>query len=109
MLKRYIIERTVPNISHWTEDELKTAVEHSRAVLSNLGPDIHWIHSYFTDDKLFCVYEAANEEIIRKHASIGGFPADSVYEIKGDLSPDFGKEIKRPYTIGNSTVDLNFS
>ncbi len=108
MLKRYLIERTIPNVGHWSEKEFKEAVGHSNEVLQNLGPDIKWEESYVTDDKIYCVYQAANEEIIRKHASMGGFPADMVFEIKEMLSPEYGQELYRGKEPDRN-VNLNLS
>lgn len=109
MMKRYIIERTIPDVGHWSEAQFKEAVGHSNEVLNNLGPDIKWEESFVTDDKLFCIYQAVDEEIIRKHASIGGFPADTVYEIKGTLSPEYGRDYSRPMEQIKPDVNLNFS
>ena len=67
--------------------ELQGASQKSCSVLKNLGPEIQWLHSYVTDDKLYCVYLAPNEELIREHASQGGFPANRISEIKTIIDP----------------------
>lgn len=92
MLKRFIMERTVPNIGHRSKEELKKLVDQSNEVLKNLGPDIQWEETFVTTDKVYCLYRAADENIIRRHASFGAFPADIVSEIKEILSPGFGED-----------------
>ena len=86
-MPKYVIERAIPNVGDWDGAQLKGASETSCNVLGELGPDIEWLHSYVTGNKIYCVYNAANEEIIREHARRGGFPADSVAEVKNMISP----------------------
>ncbi len=82
-MPKYVIERSVPGASKLTQDQLRKLSQKSRAVLRTLGPDIIWLQSYVTDDKLFCVYVASNESSIWEHARLGGFPCDRVYEVRG--------------------------
>ena len=70
-MPRYIIERNMPGVGNLSTEELKGASQKSCSVLENLGPQIQWVHSYVTDDKIYCVYIAPNEEMIREHAQQG--------------------------------------
>ncbi len=67
-MKKYVIERPIPGVGSLTRDELHAASTRSCVALDELGPDIQWVHSYVTDDKIYCVYLAANEQLIREHA-----------------------------------------
>lgn len=86
-MKRYVIERRIPNAGQMSQVELSNAARHSHQVLKGLGGDIQWLHSYVTDDKLFCVYLAQGPELIRRHAQISGFPADRITEVRSVLDP----------------------
>ena len=86
-MPKYIIERNIPNLGKLSHQELKAASAKSCDVLRNLGPQIQWMHSYVTDEKLFCVYVAPNPEMIREHAVRGGFPADAIREVKTIIDP----------------------
>jgi len=86
-MPKYVIERVVPGASKLTPAELKTLSQRSCSVLNEMGPQIQWLHSYVTGDKLFCVYKAENEELIKEHAKIGGFPANKITEISTSISP----------------------
>lgn len=86
-MKTYVIEREIPGIGGSTADELKAIAQKSCDVLDGLGPDIKWLHSYVTGDKIYCVYEGANAEIVYEHAKKGGFPADAVNEVRATISP----------------------
>ena len=86
-MKTYLIERKIPNLGKLTPAELKVVSQKSCAVLKQMGPQIQWLHSYVTGDKLFCVYKAENEELIKEHAKIGGFPANKITEISTTISP----------------------
>jgi hypothetical protein len=85
--KLYVIEREMPGVGKLTPAELKAAAQKSCAVLKELGPEIQWQYSFVTADKLYCVYAAPNEEIIREHAKKGGFPANSVKQAVTIISP----------------------
>ena len=86
-MPRYVIERSIPGVGNASVQELQAVSQTSCNVLQELGPEIQWVHSYVTGDKGYCVYIAPNEEIIREHASRGGFPADSVLEVKTVIDP----------------------
>ena len=86
-MRTYVIERGVLGVGDSTAEDLKNISRKSCDVLNSLGPDIKWLHSYVAGDKIYCVYEAANEEIVREHARQGGFPADVVNEVKATISP----------------------
>lgn len=85
--QQYVIERDVPGAAQLSADELKAISRKSRDVLEALGPEIRWQQSYVTEDKLYCIYTAPNKEIIRKHAEMGGFPADRISEVSTVISP----------------------
>jgi hypothetical protein len=89
-MKDYLIERHIPGVEMLGPDELKAAAAKSNAVLSELGAGIRWVNSMIVKDRTFCHYQAENEEIIRDHARISGFPATKITEIAGDLSPRTG-------------------
>ena len=80
-MPKFIIERQIPGAGQLTSESLKAISQKSREVLCKLGSDIQWIHSYVAGDKIYCIYLAANEELIREHARLGGFPANSITEI----------------------------
>ncbi|MGB7069854.1 MAG: DUF4242 domain-containing protein [Pyrinomonadaceae bacterium] len=86
-MPKYVIEREIPGAGNMTADELSGASNTSRDVLDKLGSDIQWIHSYVTGDKIYCVYTAPSEDLIRKHAEQSGFPANSIAEVKAIIDP----------------------
>jgi hypothetical protein len=86
-MPKYMIERTVPSAGQMDEPALAAIATRSNEVLRSLGPDVQWLHSYVTDDKITCVYIAANEDIIREHGRCGGFPVDAVYEVRATIDP----------------------
>lgn len=86
-MKRYVIERDIPDIGSADREALRGAAAKSNEVLAELGADIQWEHSYVTGNKTFCVYLAANEEIIHKHAELSGFPATVVTEVRKMIDP----------------------
>lgn len=86
-MKTYVIERGIPGAGNLSPEELKGISQKSCGVLQKLGPDIEWLHSYVTGDKIYCVYRAASEELVREHAAEGGFPADAVSEVTSTISP----------------------
>ena len=81
-MPKYVIERVVPGASKMTPAELKMMSQRSCNVLNELGPQIQWVQSYVTDNKIYCIYVAPNEEMIREHARLGGFPANQVAQVK---------------------------
>jgi hypothetical protein len=86
-MPEFVIERNMPSVGALDASQLKGASQNSCAVLRKLGPDIQWVHSYVTDDKIYCVYRAPNAEMIRDHAKQAGFPADSVARVRAVISP----------------------
>ena len=86
-MKTYLIERDIPNAGKLTPDQLKAISQKSCSVLQHMGPQIQWIQSYVTGDKIFCVYKAENEDLIREHAKVGGFPANVITEVSTTISP----------------------
>lgn len=86
-MPKFVIEREIPGAGDLSPEQLHTISQTSCGVLRNMGPSIQWIHSYVTGDKIYCVYIAPNEEMIREHAAQGGFPANRVSEIKSIIDP----------------------
>src|SRR6266536_5076340 len=86
-MKTYLIERDIPGAGKLTAEQLKAISQTSCTVLKEMGPKIQWIQSYVTGDKIYCVYKAENEELIREHAKRGGFPANFIMEISSVISP----------------------
>lgn len=86
-LKRYVIERDIPNVGASTREDLSGAATAANAALATLAPRVQWEHSYVTTDKTFCVYLAEDEDMIRKHAEISGFPATRITEVAGVIDP----------------------
>lgn len=86
-MPKYVIERELPGAGKLSPQELQAVSQKSCGVLSNLGPSIQWVQSYVTDDKIYCVYIAPNEEIVREHASQGGFPANKISEVRAMIDP----------------------
>ena len=86
-MPKYVIEREIPQAGNLTEQQIKAISQKSCSVLQNLGPQIQWVHSYVTDDKIYCVYIAPNEEMVKEHAKQGGFPANRISEVKRMIDP----------------------
>ena len=86
-MPKYLIERNIPGAGKLTSDQLKAISQTSCGVRRNLGPRIQWVHSYVTADKIYCVYIAPNEELVKEHAKQGGFPANVVTEISTVIDP----------------------
>lgn len=86
-LRKFIIEREIPKAGSLGREQLREAASKSNGVLRQLAPDIQWVESYVTDDKIFCVYLAADEAVIRKHADLSGFPATKVTEVRKTIDP----------------------
>lgn len=87
VLHEYVIERDLPGAGQLTDDELKSISQKSRSILESLGPSIKWQQSYVTGDKLYCIYTAPNEEIIREHAQQGGFPVTRISQVTTIIDP----------------------
>jgi len=86
-MPKYVIEREIPNAGSLTQDQILGISQKSCSVLKNLGPQIQWLESYVTQDKIYCVYIAPNEAMVREHARQGGFPANRVSEVKRMIDP----------------------
>lgn len=90
-MPKYVIEREVPGIGGMSSDELHGLSAKSNAVLAGIDGDIQWVHSYAAEDRLFCVYNAENKELIREHARRGGFPCDNIREVSAIIDPVTGE------------------
>ena len=86
-MPQFVIEREMPGAGGLSPDDLKSASQGSCSVLRELGPEIQWVHSYVTDDKITCLYLAVDENIVREHARCGGFPLDAVHEVRTVIDP----------------------
>ncbi len=86
-MPKYVIEREIPGAGSLTSEQLKAISQTSCGVLSEMGPLIQWVESYVTGDKIYCIYVAPNEDMVREHAQKGGFPANSVSEVKAVIDP----------------------
>jgi hypothetical protein len=86
-MKKYVIERDLPGIGQASKSDLKGAASKSNEVLAQLAPKVEWLHSYVAGDKTFCIYMAENEDAIREHARISGFPANKITEVVTVISP----------------------
>ena len=86
-MPKYVIEREIPGAGSLSPETLQAISQKSCGVLNNLGPQIQWVHSYVTDDKIYCIYNAPNEEMVREHAKRGGFPANSVAQVRTIIDP----------------------
>lgn len=91
-MPRYVIERDLPGAGGLSPEELQQVSQKSCSVLRELGPEIQWVHSYVTDDKIYCIYIAQSAEIVREHARRGGFPANTVSEVRADMDPTTAEE-----------------
>lgn len=86
-MPKYVIEREIPGAGSLTAGQLQAIAQKSCSVVSKLGPSIQWVHSYVTDDKIYCIYIASSEQLIREHAAQGGFPANRISEVKNIFDP----------------------
>lgn len=86
-MPKFVIERTIPNIGATSAADLQAISQKSCGVLQELGPQVQWVHSYVTGDKIYCVYNADSEALVREHARRGGFPADSVARVVTTIDP----------------------
>jgi hypothetical protein len=90
-MPKYIIEREIPDAGALSEEELQEISQKSCCILNQMGPQIQWLESYVTDNKIYCIYIAPDEQTIRNHAKQGDFPANSVLEIKTIIDPTTGE------------------
>jgi hypothetical protein len=86
-MPKYVIERELPGAGQLTPQQLQAVSQTSCGVLRKLGPEIQWVHSYVTQDKIYCIYIAPNEAVILEHATQGGFPANRISEISSTIDP----------------------
>ncbi len=86
-MPQFVIERKMPGVGQLGTSDLQGASQTSCSVLRDLGPDIQWVQSYVTDDKIYCVYRAPSEDLIRKHAETAGFPANSIAQVRAMIDP----------------------
>ena len=86
-MPKFVIERDIPGAGQLSAQELQAISQKSCSVLGGMGPQIQWLHSYVTGDKVYCVYIAPNEETVREHARLGGFPANRVSEVRAIIDP----------------------
>lgn len=91
-MQRYLIERNIPGAAQMTPQQLREAAAKSNSVLETIGEGIRWDHSYVAGDKIYCVYEAQDETLIRKHAEQSGFPADRITPLAGVIGPGTAKD-----------------
>ena len=86
-MPKYVIEREIPGAGRLSPEELQAVSQKSCGVIRDIGPKIQWMQSYVTDDKIYCVYVAPDEETVRRHAAQGGFPADTVARVRAVIDP----------------------
>ena len=86
-MPQFVIEREMPGVGKLGTSDLQGASQTSCTVLRDLGPEIQWVQSYVTDDKIYCVYRAPSEDLIRKHAETAGFPANSISQVRAMIDP----------------------
>ena len=86
-MPQFVIEREMPGVGGLSGADLKGASQTSCSVLRDLGPEIQWVHSYVTDDKIYCIYRAPSEDLIRRHAETAGFPANSIAQVRATIDP----------------------
>jgi len=86
-MPKYVIEREVPGAGKMTPDQLTAISQTSCGVLRKLGSEIQWVNSYVTDDKIYCIYIAPNEDMVREHARQGGFPANKISQVRSGIDP----------------------
>ena len=91
-MPKYLIERELPGAGQLSQEQLRGISQKSCSVVNKLGPQIQWVHSYVTDNKLYCVYIAPNEEMVQEHARLGGFPANHLARVKSVIDPTTAEE-----------------
>src|ERR1700690_1407138 len=87
-MPKFVIEREIPGAGKMSPADLKTISKKSCGVLSSMGPSVQWIHSYVTGDKIYCVYRAVDESLVRRHAELGGFPANKISRVVTVIEPE---------------------
>jgi len=91
-MKKFIVERKLPGAGNMTDEELQALSRTSMAVITVLGKPYKWVESFITEDNIYCIHEAENEDAIREHAKCGNFPVNKIEEIKAVINPTTGKE-----------------
>lgn len=86
-MPKFVIERTIPGAGQLTSEQFHAIAQTSCSVIRNIGPKIQWVESFVTDDKIYCIYIAPDEATIREHAKLGGFPAESVQQVRRMIDP----------------------
>ncbi|HVO80321.1 MAG TPA: DUF4242 domain-containing protein [Terriglobales bacterium] len=86
-MPKYVIERHIPNVGSLKPEELQAISQKSCGVIRNMGPQVQWVESFVTADKIYCIYIAPDEQAVREHAQLGGFPANSISEVKARIDP----------------------
>jgi hypothetical protein len=86
-MPKFVIEREIPGAGKLTGDQLHAISQKSCGVLKSMGPQIQWVQSYVTDDKIYCIYIAPDEAAVREHAQLGGFPANSIAQVRSMIDP----------------------
>jgi hypothetical protein len=86
-MPKFVIEREIPEVGKWSAEQLQAVSQTSCGVLREMGPQIQWLHSYVTDNKIYCVYIAPDEDSVKKHAQLGGFPANKISQIRAVIDP----------------------
>ena len=86
-MPKYVIERDIPDAGKMSAEDLGAVSQKSCSVLRNLGPEIQWVQSFVTDDKIYCVYIARDEQLVREHAQQGGFPANRISQVRSIIDP----------------------
>jgi Nickel responsive protein SCO4226-like len=86
-MPKFVIERDIPGAGKLSPAELKSVSQKSCGVLSSLGPSVQWVHSYVTEDKIYCIYQAPDESLVRRHAELGGFPANRISRVTSIIDP----------------------
>ena len=89
-MQKYVIEREIPGLGGYTDEEVRAVAQKSNAVLAELSPKVQWVQSYVTQDKMYCVYVADDAEVVREHARRGGSPADAVVQVATVVDPTTG-------------------
>lgn len=93
-MRKYVIEREIPEIGRADGDALRAAAEQSNEALAQLAPDVQWVQSFVTDDRTFCIYLARDEELVRRHAELSGFPATRVYPVVSLFDPTTASDLR---------------
>ena len=86
-MPQFVIERDMPGVGELSSDDLRGASQKSCSVLRDLGPEVQWVQSYVTADKIYCIYRAPSDDLIRQHAETAGFPANSISEVRAIIDP----------------------